>query len=125
MELVRGDTLDEWIEKNLDAWSLDLVLGLFNPICAAVSYAHQRGVIHRDLKPQNIHVSGSPSIDPLPEVKVLDFGLARISDPTPHMASVVTDLGRMQGSVSYMSPEQARGNPPTKWICVPTYIRWA
>ncbi len=106
-------------------------LRLFETICRAVSYAHQRGVIHRDLKPSNLLVvpateptssaSGahsfslsSSSTSPsrrLPQVKILDFGLARIVDAdTPSQASVMTELGDIRGTLPYMSPEQARGD---------------
>jgi len=78
-------------------------LQLFLRVCDAVTYAHQRGVIHRDLKPTNILVEpdGTP--------KVLDFGLARIEDPEFSAQSLDTDVGRIRGTLAYMSPEQARG----------------
>ncbi|MFH1418485.1 MAG: serine/threonine-protein kinase [Planctomycetota bacterium] len=80
-------------------------LKLFQQVCDAVNYAHQRGVIHRDLKPGNILIDshGNP--------KILDFGLARITDADVNATTVVTDLGRIQGTLPYMSPEQARGDP--------------
>jgi hypothetical protein len=79
-------------------------LELFRGICDAINYAHQRGVIHRDLKPTNI------VIDSDDRPKVLDFGLARISDPeTAHSVSGV-EIGRLMGTLPYMSPEAARGD---------------
>ena len=100
-------------------------LALFRKVCEAVSYAHQRGVIHRDLKPSNILVqrdpvlrettgagsSGSGSQAPaVPDIKILDFGLARITDSDVAMSTIVTEIGRMMGTLPYMSPEQVRGN---------------
>ncbi|MBC8423807.1 serine/threonine protein kinase [bacterium] len=115
-------------------------LRLFLKICDAVNYAHQRGVIHRDLKPSNIVICdhggtdadesaardtasvstgrtasaatlGSTTLSGLPEVKVLDFGLARIMDPESEDATMLTQAGSVRGTPAYMSPEQAGGNP--------------
>ncbi len=78
-------------------------LDLFQRVCEAVHYAHQRGVIHRDLKPSNILVTaaGAP--------RVLDFGLARINEPE-QPGALVTQTGMLQGTLAYMSPEQAGGS---------------
>ncbi len=101
MDYVRGTPLDLFVrEKKLP---LDAALRLFSKVCDAISYAHHRGVIHRDLKPSNILVDsqGNP--------KVLDFGLAKqLADPE---ASLVSVTGQVVGTLPYMSPEQARGNP--------------
>ena len=122
MELVRGETLDAFAKRRPAA---DLTpserrerLELFRKICDGVSYAHQRGVIHRDLKPSNILVlretvpgASGTSQPSAPEIKILDFGLARITDSDVAVSTVVTDLGQVQGTIPYMSPEQVRGNP--------------
>ncbi len=81
-----------------------LRLRLFRAICDAISYAHQRGVIHRDIKPGNIIVdeAGRP--------KVLDFGLARLMEADA-AATLVTQPGVVMGTFAYMSPEQALGHP--------------
>lgn len=101
MELVMGLPLMEFVCKN--NLSRNQRLELFTRICEAVGYAHQRGVIHRDLKPANILVeaNGNP--------KVLDFGLARITDPDLRATTALTESGRIQGTLAYMSPEQALG----------------
>jgi len=101
MECVRGVSLGEYCRR--DAADLKTKLALFVKVCSAVAYAHQHGVIHRDLKPGNILVEecGNP--------KILDFGLARIAEADVAGVSLVMDTGRLVGTLAYMSPEQARG----------------
>ena len=127
MELVRGDTLDSHMKKRPALSTRNELrsrLMLFRKIADAVQYAHQRGVIHRDLKPSNIVVSdkqgreNSPPSDIssdsgllVPEVKILDFGLARITEGDMAAVTMVTEVGVIKGTLPYMSPEQARGNP--------------
>lgn len=102
MELVRGESMSEFVERTKP--SLNDKLTLFMQVCDAINYAHQRSVIHRDLKPSNI------LIDTDNRPKVLDFGLAKITQSDMAAASLVTEVGRIQGTIPYMSPEQARGN---------------
>ena len=114
MELVQGRTLSEHLEAGGGATTrrdLRRRLATFRKICAAVAYAHQRGVIHRDLKPSNILVlpRQADGTDDAPDIKVLDFGLARITDPEAEAVTAVTAIGRIQGTLPYMSPEQVRG----------------
>jgi tetratricopeptide (TPR) repeat protein len=120
MELVRGETLKQWLEKRrptagLGAAELRLRLELFRKICDGVAYAHQRGVVHRDIKPTNILVTleskGATESDGVPDVKILDFGLARITDVDESLTSIVSEAGKVQGTLPYMSPEQFRGVP--------------
>ncbi len=121
MELVRGKSMDDFLRElgpPRTAVALRSRLALFHKIAEAVHYAHVRGVIHRDLKPSNIVVvdeilsgEGSAIDRTVPEVKILDFGLARITDSDVAAASVVTEVGVIKGTLPYMSPEQARGNP--------------
>jgi serine/threonine protein kinase/Tfp pilus assembly protein PilF len=103
MELVSGVTLDAWVRR--DQPSLRVRLALFRHVCHAVHHAHCKGVIHRDLKPSNILVdeAGHP--------KILDFGLAKLTDADVAATTLETDYGRIQGTLAYMSPEQARGDP--------------
>jgi len=102
MELVRGIPLNQYVKKN--RLPIKARLQLFGKICDAIHYAHQRGVIHRDLKPSNILVDGEGN------PKILDFGLAKITDADVAVTTVVTEVGKIQGTLPYMSPEQARGN---------------
>ena len=108
MELVPGQALDTHVNESGGAEGLTPAelrrrLELFVAICDAVHYAHQRGVIHRDLKPTNIMVT------PEGQPKVLDFGLARVTDTDA--ATIMTRVGAIQGTLAYMSPEQALGRP--------------
>ncbi len=103
MELARGQTITDYArEKSL---STRARLNLMIKICDAVEHAHQKGVIHRDLKPGNILVdeSGQP--------KILDFGVARATDSDLQTTTLQTDVGQLIGTVPYMSPEQVAGDP--------------
>jgi len=99
MELLSGEDLSQRLERTgpLPAEALaDIML----PVCSAVIAAHQEGVIHRDLKPQNIFLSkGSRGIHP----KVLDFG---ISKQTNDVAGALTRTSAMIGTPHYLAPEQ-------------------
>jgi non-specific serine/threonine protein kinase/serine/threonine-protein kinase len=101
MELVRGQPID----KYADASGLGIRdrLDLFAKVCDAVQYAHTEGVIHRDLKPNNIIV------DECHEPKVLDFGVARVTDTGDGATTALTSADALIGTVAYMSPEQAFG----------------
>jgi serine/threonine-protein kinase len=119
MELVPGTTLRRYLNaRSSTVTPEELVhrLRVFRKIADAVHYAHQRGVIHRDLKPTNVIVNELPDAEDThasyaggPEVKILDFGLARITDPEVAPVTVTTDVGEIKGTLPYMSPEQARG----------------
>lgn len=101
MELVDGVTLGEHVRKR--CFGRVERLKLFLTVSRAVQYAHQRGIIHLDLKPNNIMVTHDG------EPKVLDFGLARIMDPeAADSATISTHVG-IRGTFAYMSPEQISG----------------
>lgn len=101
MDYVRGLPITEYVKTKRLA--LAEALTLFAKTCDAVQYAHQKGVIHRDLKPSNILVPADG------EPKVLDFGLAKLL--VGPVETVVSFTGQVVGTLPYMSPEQARGNP--------------
>lgn len=103
MEFIRGRTLLDYAKsRQLDS---DERLGLMISVCEAVHYAHQKGVIHRDLKPGNIMVSerGQP--------KILDFGVARATDSDIQAVTIDTNVGELLGTIPYMSPEQVKADP--------------
>lgn len=86
---------------------VDARLRLFLEVCGAVQHAHQRGVLHRDLKPGNLLVAER---DGVPWPCVIDFGLAKVLHPSAALgAAGTTELGRLLGTPEYMSPEQASG----------------
>lgn len=102
MELVAGQRLTQYaVEKRLGTRQR---LSLVAEVADAVQHAHQRGVIHRDIKPSNILVDGSG------RPRVLDFGIARVVE-VDSQTSLHTDIGQLVGTLPYMSPEQAAGDP--------------
>ena len=100
MEYVDGQNLKEIIKNEgvLDEYT---ALDITKQIAQALSAAHKKGVIHRDIKPHNILISNEDR-----QVKVADFGIAKaVSNST------ITNIGSIIGSVHYFSPEQAKGQP--------------
>ncbi len=103
MEYIEGHTLKDLIEKN-GALPVRTAIGITCQILDALSAAHSHGIIHRDVKPQNVIVTDKG------RVKLADFGIAREAK-----ASTVTFSGqKVLGSVHYISPEQAKGNIATE-----------
>ena len=102
MELIHGQTLRVWAEAHRP--NTRQRLEIIAKICEAVHHAHQRGLIHRDLKPGNILV------DDTGQPKILDFGVARVTD-SDAQATLQTDMGQLVGTLAYMSPEQVLGDP--------------
>jgi serine/threonine protein kinase/WD40 repeat protein len=102
MEYVQGIPITDYCDRNLLGYRERLEL--FREICRAVHHAHQKGVIHRDLKPTNILVG---VIDGRPAPKIIDFGLAKVLTREIANETLFTELGVMLGTPEYMSPEQA------------------
>ncbi len=98
MEYVDGLTLKEYIRRR-DMMGSEEVLKISIKIAEALKAAHANGIIHRDIKPQNIMVTQQG------DVKVTDFGIAKAAT-----SSTITQQGEALGSVHYFSPEQARGS---------------
>lgn len=101
-ELVPGPTLDRLRAEG--ALSDREVGEIGTDLCRALVHAHACGVVHRDLKPQNVIVRGDPA--PGPRAKLMDFGIARLAG-----APTLTGAGEVVGTLAYMSPEQAGGGP--------------
>ena len=109
MELLEGETLRKVLDRS-GALRLSQTRVVTRAILSALDAAHRGGIIHRDIKPDNVMVTGS--LDGPPEeieVRILDFGLAKQQAPAPGGPAVVTRLGFPMGTPAYMSPEQCRG----------------
>jgi serine/threonine protein kinase len=100
MEFINGRSLRDIIEERESVVQVDIdyMLKIFLDICEALNYAHQKRVIHRDIKPDNIMITNEGRI------KVMDFGLAVIEN-----RHSLTEMGQVMGTVAYFSPEQAKG----------------
>lgn len=117
MDFIHGETLAETIDRQ-GPLSVGAALELFVKVCEGLSYAHRRGVVHKDLKPANIMltVDGADEI----EVKILDFGISDLGEAWQSRREhsrvkagaerlSTPDLSEVIGSAAYMSPEQFRG----------------
>ncbi len=103
MELVDGLPITDYCEQN--QLSTSARLALFKGVCKAVQHAHERGVVHRDLKPTNILVADHHDH----QLKVIDFGIAKATGSEFAEQTVATRSGQIVGTPGYMSPEQAAG----------------
>jgi serine/threonine protein kinase/tetratricopeptide (TPR) repeat protein len=107
MELVKGVPITEYCDAH--RLTPRERLGLFVPVCQAIQHAHQKGVIHRDVKPRNVLVA---LYDDRPVVKVIDFGVAKATGGALTGRTIDTGFGGVVGTPEYMSPEQATFNNP-------------
>ena len=101
LEYVEGMTLKDYMIKN-PRMPIETIVHIAKQIAAGLSHAHQNGIIHRDIKPQNILMKENLTC------KITDFGIARAYGDT-----TLTQTNQMLGTVYYLSPEQARGNVAT------------
>lgn len=105
MEYLHGLPITRWCEEH----HLNRVqrLDLFKEVCSGMLYAHQKGVIHRDLKPDHIFiVEQGGKVVP----KIIDFGIAKLTEVPGDRSLFNTQLRKIMGTPNYMSPEQATGN---------------
>jgi serine/threonine-protein kinase len=105
MEYLRGEDLGTFLRREAPL-AFDHVTKLVNDVARTVEAVHSAGVVHRDLKPQNVFLV--PRSDGAPAVSLLDFGIAKIFDAA---AATLTSGGALIGTPGYMAPEQARGDP--------------
>ncbi len=103
MELIDGIPITEYCDRN--QLTINQRLQLFITVCHAIQHAHQKGVVHRDIKPTNILVT---EIDGVPEPKVIDFGLVKALQPEMRLTdkTLFSGFGVVVGTLQYMSPEQ-------------------
>jgi serine/threonine protein kinase len=103
MEYLEGETIDAFVARE-GPLSVAVAVDLLLPSLAAVASGHDSGVIHRDLKPQNVFLSRGHWGEPVP--KILDFGVSKILGD---QSAALTGTMALLGTACYMSPEQARG----------------
>jgi hypothetical protein len=102
MELVHGVPITKYCDDN--QLTPRERLELFVPVCQAIQHAHQKGIIHRDIKTSNVMVT---LYDGRPVPKVIDFGVAKATEQKPSDRALFTQCGTLVGTLEYMSPEQA------------------
>ncbi|HZN33615.1 MAG TPA: protein kinase, partial [Pirellulaceae bacterium] len=105
MELVKGVPITQYCDEH--HLTPRQRLELFVPVCQAIQHAHQKGIIHRDIKPTNILVA---EYDQQPVPKIIDFGVAKAIGQRLTEKTMFTEFGQVVGTVEYMSPEQAKLN---------------
>jgi tetratricopeptide (TPR) repeat protein len=105
MELVKGTPLTKYCDEH--RLTPRQRLELFVPVCQALQHSHQKGIIHRDVKPSNVLVA---PYDGVPVVKVIDFGVAKAIGQPLTEQTLDTGFGALVGTLEYMSPEQAELN---------------
>lgn len=111
MELLDGRSLRELLRDPPYYLSSERTVQIAAQICRAMSFAHQEGMVHRDLKPDNIFLTTYQGTADF--VKILDFGLAKpLSPDEPNF----TEVGKVVGTPEYMSPEQCRGPTPEERV---------
>lgn len=108
MELIEGSTLQQLMQQR-GPLPLSDIQSIFVRLCFALSYAHQNGIIHRDIKPGNIMLKRDLPLTDESCVKILDFGLAKIMNSLSVDFESLTKTGDVIGSPLYMSPEQCSG----------------
>jgi hypothetical protein len=99
-ELVRGETLRSFVERER-FWPPELAAAVVQQLASALAHAHRAGVVHRDVKPENVMLREDGVL------KLMDFGIARVLDPAERM----TQTGALVGSPAYMAPEVIDGHP--------------
>jgi serine/threonine-protein kinase len=106
MELLCGDNLGQRLART-GRMPPPIAAVIARRIAGALAAAHERGVIHRDLKPDNVQLVRDPDGGPIDQIKILDFGIARLIDGRAYTARTTT--GVVMGTPMYMAPEQCRG----------------
>lgn len=107
MEYIKGSALSELIHAR--SLSVEDALKIFVQVCNGLAHAHKNGVVHRDVKPGNIMVLDDVSLDTEGSIKILDFGIAKMTQDEESEVQALTRTGEIFGSPAYMSPEQCSG----------------
>ncbi|MBU6454315.1 MAG: protein kinase [Cyanobacteria bacterium REEB67] len=107
MAQLQGKTIEEMIDER-GPLPVEEVLPIFVEVCKGMGYAHQKSIIHRDIKPPNILILDKPQGGS--RVKIVDFGIAKITGDGAEDKQQLTNIGEVCGSPLYMSPEQCEGS---------------
>lgn len=108
MDLVEGETLSQTLKK-CGALTVDYALALGVQVAFGLMYAHDKGVVHRDIKPANIMLLHPDKVPAEGTIKILDFGIAKLTQSEGGEIQSLTQTGEVFGSPLYMSPEQCKG----------------
>ncbi len=115
MDLLIGQSLADYLQERGRLNEAE-ALPIFRQVCAGLAYAHERGIIHRDIKPGNIMLIDRAEVDKTKAadiskklVKIVDFGIAKLTDESGNTIQGLTKPGEVFGSPLYMSPEQSNG----------------
>jgi tRNA A-37 threonylcarbamoyl transferase component Bud32 len=108
MEVLKGETLGERL-KRTGCLTLEEAIPIFVQVCFGLAYAHECGVVHRDIKPNNIMLLAGMPLGAEGSVKILDFGIAKFTAHEGGEMQALTRTGEIFGSPLYMSPEQCTG----------------
>lgn len=109
MEFLEGRNLNRAVKRE-GPMTVERAIPILIQVCGALQEAHSMGIIHRDLKPENIFLARQMGMEEYP--KVLDFGLAKVTEQQMRPGSVnLTQEGMVFGTPEFMSPEQAQGHP--------------
>ncbi len=106
MELLEGESLFDRLNR-CEFLTVAEALPIFIELCDAFGYAHKQGIIHRDIKPQNIILLNKPELGSA--IRIVDFGIAKLTQTTDPQNQNLTRMGEVFGSPFYMSPEQTMG----------------
>ncbi len=113
MELLSGESLADYLQEH-QRLPINQAMPIFRQVCSALAYAHERSIIHRDIKPGNIMLLESTGSGPSSalgyRVKIVDFGIVKVLDGGEQIGQGLTMQGEVFGSPLYMSPEQCAGS---------------
>lgn len=111
MELLRGDTLSARLRRSGGRLAERPALAIASQLASVLAAAHEKDIVHRDLKPSNVMLVGDMMVAGGERVKLLDFGIAKLSKNAAQELDPQTRVGTLLGTPRYMSPEQCRGLP--------------
>jgi serine/threonine protein kinase len=109
MEYLKGETLGQRLKRVAARLPAMDVIRLGRQLCTALAAAHEKEIVHRDLKPDNIMIIPNPDVPGGEQIKILDFGIAKLTEAETGTSEAHTRADALLGTPRYMSPEQCRG----------------